>query len=208
MIVEFISDSNAAEPIPAKQNVPSWYKNSKRVFLDDDNVERDNLKKCTPFLDSMLSGYMILLPEDILVEIVDDKTIINHEFVYERHHKMGDDIPTPSGHETNKFAWINKWAWKTPAGWSTIVTHPYNRFDLPFTSVSAIVDSDTFVSGGLIPFYIKSGFNGIIEKGTPIAQIIPFQRQEWDSNISNNLDLITKKDGKYNDNNWSKKKYD
>jgi hypothetical protein len=29
------------------------------------------------------------------------------------------------------------------------------------------------------PFIIKSGFEGIIEKGTPMFQVIPFKRADW-----------------------------
>ena len=34
------------------------------------------------------------------------------------------------------------------------------------------------------PIYIKEGFEGIVEKGTPMFQIIPFKRSNWDSEFS------------------------
>jgi hypothetical protein len=34
---------------------------------------------------------------------------------------------------------------------------------------------------GNIPFFIKEGFSGVIPKGTPIAQVIPFKRESWTS---------------------------
>jgi hypothetical protein len=42
-----------------------------------------------------------------------------------------------------------------------------------------VIDSGYFSVAGNIPFFIKEGFTGIIPKGTPIAQIIPYERQEW-----------------------------
>ena len=33
--------------------------------------------------------------------------------------------------------------------------------------------------GGQIPFFIKKGFEGIIPKGTPFAQLIPFRKETW-----------------------------
>jgi hypothetical protein len=57
--------------------------------------------------------------------------------------------------------------------------HPLNRYDLPFTISSAIVDSDDFNAPGNIPFFLKDGFEGIIPAGTPFAQIIPIKRSSW-----------------------------
>ena len=32
-----------------------------------------------------------------------------------------------------------------------------------------------------VPFVIKNNFSGIIERGTPMFQVIPFKREKWDS---------------------------
>ena len=32
---------------------------------------------------------------------------------------------------------------------------------------------------GNVPFFIKSGFEGVIPAGTPIAQLIPIKREKW-----------------------------
>jgi hypothetical protein len=40
-------------------------------------------------------------------------------------------------------------------------------------------DSDLFVTWGQLPFFIRKGFTGIIPCGTPLYQIIPFQRDSW-----------------------------
>jgi hypothetical protein len=45
--------------------------------------------------------------------------------------------------------------------------------------MSAIVDSDKFYGSGNIPFFLKADFEGTIEKGTPIAQLIPIKRKSW-----------------------------
>ena len=66
---------------------------------------------------------------------------------------------------------------------SALVTHPINRVDLPFTTMSGIVDFDKSIHApiGNIPFFIKNGFTGVIPKGTPMFQILPFERNEWQS---------------------------
>ena len=91
----------------------------------------------------------------------------------------GHTMPRPAGHLNNHLIWLPQWGWKTPRGYSTLVTHPFNRFDLPFTTTTAIIDSDKYWGAGNIPFFLKDGFEGIIPKGTPYVQIIPIKRKKW-----------------------------
>jgi len=62
-----------------------------------------------------------------------------------------------------------------------LLMHPSQRHDLPFFTLTAIVDTDKFPNKLHLPFFIKEGFEGIIEAGTPIAQIIPIKRDVWKS---------------------------
>ena len=69
-----------------------------------------------------------------------------------------------------------------------MITHPLNRNDLPFITISGIVDGNFAISAdGNVPFYIKNNFEGIIPQGTPIAQLIPFYRQNWFFKIKKGL---------------------
>jgi len=72
-------------------------------------------------------------------------------------------------------------------------------------------------SHGNLPFYIKDGFEGIIHKGTPIAQIIPFRQENWKSIKSVGLVEEGERHGKasaslilgwYKKTFWTRKKYD
>jgi hypothetical protein len=62
-----------------------------------------------------------------------------------------------------------------------LVTHPINRTDLPFYTLGAVMDSDYNGMSLGLTILIKKDFKGILEKGTPIAQLIPFQRDDWTS---------------------------
>ena len=68
---------------------------------------------------------------------------------------------------------------ETPEGYSLLVINPLNRFDLPFLTTNGIIDSDMYTISGLIPFFLKDNFVGLIPKGTPYAQVIPFKREDW-----------------------------
>jgi hypothetical protein len=95
-----------------------------------------------------------------------------------------------------EFVWQRPWSIVLPENMSAIVTHPLNRVDLPFITLSGVIDFDKSIHApiGNIPFFIKKDFVGTIPKGTPMFQILPFERREW----------ISKKE-KYNDKFWNEK---
>jgi len=182
-------DIGAPHPVPTKKTVPVWYKRAELDYVDEKTGKlTSGLKRCLPFLDALLSGYVLLTWVDITVVKKQNGEIdiswensedVQSNQIGERTGLSGHTIPRPAGHLDNHLIWLPEWGWKTPRGYSTLVTHPLNRFDLPFTTVSAVVDSDKFFASGNIPFFIKEGFEGVIPKGTPFAQIIPFKRKKW-----------------------------
>jgi hypothetical protein len=178
-------------PAPARTFVPDWYRKAERFIggkmdLIESGINKD-LKLCVPFLDALTSGYCIELPCDIYVKR--DSNGINFYWHEEpmpmnlRSKNMATTLPRPSGHEESLYAWKSQWAVITPPGYSAIFTHPLNRFDLPFTTTSGVVDSDKYFSSGEIPFFLKDGFEGVIPAGTPIVQIIPIRREPWEHEI-------------------------
>jgi hypothetical protein len=58
-----------------------------------------------------------------------------------------------------------------------------NRYDLPFYVQSGIVESDIWGLPVFIAFFLKRNFQGVIPKGTPIMQIIPFKRDSWELEV-------------------------
>ena len=171
------------QPIPIKYALPEWWKRAESVRSNGE----PGLKKCVPFMDAMLSGYTLTLPYDVFVAPLENGEIKITwsgprelpDFIVEREGDLGATLPRPAGHASNHLVFKGVWGIKTPRGWSVLVTHPLNRFDLPFTTTSGIIDSDEFTGPGNIPFFIKEGFSGVIPKGTPIAQIIPIKRASW-----------------------------
>lgn len=178
------TQSWAPEPIPAAKAVPQWYRDADRI---NEYGEHD-LKLCVPFLDAMMAGYMLTTPTDLTV-IVRNKGKKNEETLIEcqieqsvdwrGHHQTIKTLPRPHKHKYAQWAWVIQYGPQLPTGWSALFTHPLNRHDLPFTTMSGFVDSDKWKGGGLFPFFLKDDFEGIIPQGTPYCQIIPIQRQEW-----------------------------
>lgn len=207
-ILKFYSSlhyNNAGAPKPAKRLLPSWFKSAESTFIPPgESKEQPGLKKCMPFLDAMVSGYYITMPANISVTRNDDGSAnfisddpLFQDFIGERNGDIGGTMPRPEGYMNNHFIFKNFWSWKTPRGWSVLVTHPLNAWDLPFKTSSAIMDSDEFVGPGNIPFFFSSTFEGIIPKGTPIAQIIPMKRAAW-AMVENDQSLKDVADTKVN----------
>lgn len=176
------------KPITAKSLIPQWYKDAEATWNDSKGESNPGLKSCIPVLDALVSGYFLLTSvniyikkdekNNILIEY-DDENINNIQVIQERPSELGATIPRPAGHLQNHLVWTSNWSWKTPRGYSILITHPLNGWHLPFTTMSAIVDSDKFHGPGNVPFFLKENFEGIIPKGTPYAQVIPIKRKKW-----------------------------
>jgi hypothetical protein len=174
-------------PKPAKRLVPQWFRDAERWFTNSAGKQSPGLKACLPFLDSLTLGYSLVTPTDVFVtrggdgslKLEWDKSVYPQDLIAERKGATGLTIPRPIGHEENHLIWASQWGWKVPKGYSVLVTHPLNRHDLPFTTLSGVVDSDDFIAWGNIPFFLHKGFEGVIPAGTPTAQLIPFKRERW-----------------------------
>ena len=172
----------ASEILPISETIPEWYKLTPR-WVEVEGQQQPGLKHCAPFLDGLTLGYTIVLSENIYVEQTPDGPVIRCKVepspVAVRSPMSTDPMPPPSGYNPEHFIWQTLAAVHIPAGYSAIFTHPFNRFELPFITLTGIVDGDFYMHGGNIPFYIKEGFEGVIPEGTPIMQIIPFLRENW-----------------------------
>ena len=210
---------------PGKNHIPDWYKEVRGFnknnlkFEDGMHAPILSVKSCMPFFDSFTTGYIVELAQDIYVETKNDGPMIHWKSepnpVSVR--KNGENIiPIPEGYENVHFTWKYPHILNSKSGYSAIVTHPLNRYDLPFISLTGIVDLDVLVGDGSMPFFIKEGFQGLIPMGTPILQIIPFKRESW--KIKKNKDLLEKNKkentlkgrtmiGWYKSNRWHKKEF-
>jgi hypothetical protein len=213
---------------PAKSNIPLWYKKISRwknneMFSLKNELEHKTIKHCMPFFDTLTTGYMINLPFDIYILNKNGKILVTwkHDLKEEQvsfRQELSLDNIFPAGHYPIEFVWRFGCSFVVPKEYSVLLCHPLNRYDLPFTTLSGILEGGYVVSAdGNIPFYIKDGFEGIIHKGTPIAQLIPFRQENWSSKIEKGLVEEGKKNGKrstsvfsdwYKKTHWKKKNYE
>ncbi len=178
-------------PSPAVLGLPDWFKALPlKAFNPSMGEESFTVKKCPPFIDAMTYGF--LMPLAIDLEVRDGEFSWNFERpsgLSGEYSHSPIDFHDPSQATGTPFfdddrfiiKFNNFWTVEAPPGYSLLFTHPINRSDLPFTTLTGMVDSDTFHYS---PIHFPArwrdpGFNGVLPKGTPVAQCLPVKREVW-----------------------------
>ena len=226
------TELSANSPKPSKAYIPDWYKsinpvNKNKPEFGSDGIQKNtNIKMCMPFLDSFTTGYIQETWTEIYINIeeLDDKTY-KVEFGFSSGPEIMSYREKPTTLKISdeyfpiEFIWIQHWVPIVPEGYSVLHTHPLNRFDLPFMSLSGVVDSDKWSHeyAGAYPFFLKKEYNGkIIPIGTPMFQMIPIKREPWESSLTvfNPEEVLQKTNfarrfiyDAYKNNFWTKKNY-
>jgi len=178
-VIEFIEiyKFNALKPVLARKMLPDWYKNQS-PFYKINNFEDLTVKRCIPFLDAMTSGYFLVTTEDYYVK---DNIITTNKYnnYFSKHpNEQFESMKFFHNFHKDVFKWHNQFLIKTPKNTSCMFIHPSNWLELPFFTLSGIVDTDSFINPVSFPFIIHKNFQGKIPKNTPIVQIIPFKREQ------------------------------
>lgn len=186
------------EPVPASRMVPDWYKRQPGSIDDEATIKQgfatSTVKRCMPFFDFMTSGYLILSPCDIYIDATDPEKITFSipaplkTFEGDMFAKHGREQYSELPYDKDKyhqdlFRIMPFWAVGTPEGYSTLFIHPVHKDPLPLQAVGAFVDTDNFISDGHLSFWVEKGFRGVIKQGTPLIQVIPIKRENWQMEI-------------------------
>lgn len=168
------------EPIPANNVLPEWYKDLPGKLAE--GLRTSSVKRCMPFLDAMTMGWIIPLCAETEVEYKSEDMEVDISWEFERQTASGH-APAQIGGSNHPLGdkavlkWHNYWAIKVPDGYSVLFTSPLNRIEQRFQVFSGVVDCDNYYNYVNFPFVWTGGdFHGIIEKGTPLIQAIPFKR--------------------------------
>lgn len=192
-----VPQAEIESPKPASQFIPNWYKevesyiNGKKL-PDGNGGGTGTVKRCMPVFDAITAGYIITLPADVYVSQRDEQPYFEwatlglvqfHPAVQAPNH------PNRNGHESYP-KWINPWAIKTPKGYSTLFVQPFHRESV-FTILPGVVDTDEYFAPVNFPFVLNDvKFEGLIPKGTPIAQVIPVKRDTWEIKIGSEKEFV------------------
>jgi hypothetical protein len=199
--IEFVAlDKYAFEvcpkPFPASQAIPIWWREASPYFktpndpdgkkiIVQDRESNATFKKCTPMLDLLSSGYVVPLWSDIQVKLENGLPSISWRMKKDVFHlHNGEGVEIPNGYQETQFKFLNQWVPKLPKGYSALIIACPGYPNTPFRAMQAIIDYDKTTHPLSVPMFLKENFEGIVEKGTPMFQIIPFKRNNWQSKFS------------------------
>lgn len=229
----FLTEDSISAPKPILKTIPDWYRKADRFYKNPltgeyyyQNDEKVlTWKGCPAVFDTMISGYTLITPCDIL--FYEENGIVKSKVDDKRYQDFCTDRPpmpqflVPLNYHTHHFAWFPDWATELPEGYSALYMQPLNRFELPFYTISGIIDNDKVNLPGYIPFLLAKGFTGVLPAGTAYMQVFPFKRESWKSeivienpnkipskNYENSLKYRTKEGGVYRNQVWEKRSYE
>lgn len=177
-------------PVLASSVLPDWYKKLEKYTGGSKTVNPDtgnynvSVKACMPVFDLLSAGYMFRNSVEINFMRAGDTFEVtwtsNALKAIESHPPTQyETLKVPSEYQNWAYKFINPWIMRTPKGYSTLFIQPAHHDDLPFTILPAIVDTDKHPMPVNFPFFMRNDFEGILPIGMPIAQAIPFKREDW-----------------------------
>lgn len=192
LAVRFRCDPALAGHVPrpylARAALPDWLRAMPaRAFSLLHGTEVRTVKQCPPFVDAMAHGFMIPLACDVEVEAgvfnwdwdVPAPSVGGHPRAPLSFHGPAQTLGTPfHGPDQAVVKFNSFWTIELDPGWSLFATHPANRLDLPFRTITGLVDADRYHDVGIFfpAQWIDSGFSGRLARGTPVAQCFPVPR--------------------------------
>jgi hypothetical protein len=177
-------------PLPALQALPDWLREMPgEAFSELHGREVRTVKQCPPFVDAMRHGFMMRLPCDVTVAggrfswdwdlpPLASKTQPHSPLSFHVAAQVaGSPLSAGAGRALIKFN--SFWTVELEAGYSLFATHPINRHDLPFRTLTGMVDSDRFNAVGILfpAVWTDAAFEGVLPAGTPVAQCFPVSRE-------------------------------
>lgn len=189
MITFFIDESLMGvfpEPKKSGKCLPEYYK--KLNVEMNSNPQSGTAKRCVPFMEAITAGYTIPLWSDLFVVAKDgeidltfpDNLPMSESLGQHPYYQLEDHPASELSYGKDLLKFINPWIIETPPGVSCLFTTPMNHFDTRYKLVDGIVDTDTYYNQINFPF-IWTGGDGefLLEKGTPLVQVIPFVRYDF-----------------------------
>ena len=161
------------------------------AFSETHGQDVRTVKQCPPFVDAMAHGFVIPLPCDVRVHdgVLEwdwDRPLLSvasHPRSPVSFHVPEQVTGTPLFDPDLVIVKFNSfWTIELEPGYSLFATHPVNRSDLPFRLLSGLVDCDRFTDVGVLfpAVWIDPGFEGVVPRGTPVAQCFPVARAALD----------------------------
>ncbi len=179
----------ALPPKPAREFWPEWFKKQSAS-------KSGTVKTCPGILDVLSYGYIIPLWLEFMVKRGPGSDDIDWRIPDNINHTFG---PNPQGSVNihprpqiehypfsqdtfhGSFKLINPWQIRTPRGYSCYICEPQYNAHPNLKIVSGIIDTDVYHEAHINTWFTApSGEEKLLPLGMPIAQVIPFKREEFE----------------------------
>lgn len=119
-----------------------------------------------PVFDLLTAGYLIVTPCDIYLDATDPEKLtysvpltmkrFQSDIFASHAPEQYDEYPIDTARYHKTLLRIMPfWSVSTPPGYSTMFMHPFHRGESDLFAMSAIVDTDKFISEGHLSFLVK-----------------------------------------------------
>jgi hypothetical protein len=215
MEIEFFAATKVVKtllpPIPAAQAIPEWWVKAQRTVEGSGDpaigkTDSQTFKACQPFTDTLRTGYIIPLWQDIAYSDTSEyygesepRITINWGRGGPVNGTSAPPIETKGWESWEEiagvggnliygasFSFSNPWVIRTPPGYSCLFTEPLNNENSAIRLFSGIVNTDTYFNNVNFFFGFRKGIStpGILKRGMPLIQVIPFKREEWTYSVN------------------------
>jgi hypothetical protein len=190
------ASSCVTEEILNLENPKERYKSEERPVV--------NVKSCIPAMDYMTSGYIIHNAYEVELSTVFNNfkeaiTIKTAEtikqdsidtFARKSMAVFEKDTCPMNKHDVKikqYFKFRSMWSIKTPPGYSCLVMQPFYLPDNEIQILPGIIDTDSYHLPISVTGYVISKDKIRIPPSTPLLQVIPFKRDDWEMSVSNDV---------------------
>jgi hypothetical protein len=206
---KYSEECAGVEPIvPSSKALPQWYKHLPTPLTHNSTLEEikmgNTIKGCMPIFDAMTQGYIIPLWVDLYVTITyrdsNPTPIVNFTWPPDKRKEFGpmEHVSTHAHHQTSgvpvmeialggapAFKLNSPWIIETPKNYSTLFVPVLNNPPKNISFFSAVVATDNYIDKINFPFVWtgEEEWEGIIPMGTPLIQVIPFKRDDFQHEI-------------------------
>ena len=176
-------------PVPARRALPDWLRAMPGAAYSETHGQNvRTLKQCPPFVDAMIHGFIMPLACDVAVRRgrfewdwnAPPPSVESHPRAPLSFHAPAQSLGSPLHDDERATIKFNSfWTIELDPGFSLYATHPVNRADLPFRTVTGLIDADRFNAVGILfpAVWTEPDFSGILPAGTPVAQCFPVRRE-------------------------------
>jgi hypothetical protein len=170
-------------PYPANREVPEWFK-AMPSEAEGQGRSMRTVKNCPPFIEAMTCGYIIPVVADLSLSrdsaggFHGEANGANILHIHRATQVKGapfENLPV--------LKILNPWLIRTPPGYSALFLPVLNRFQMPLFPLAGLVETDIFYREVNFPavLTIAPGMSLKLPRGTPLVQVIPIKRDEFQS---------------------------